>query len=240
MRPIGYVGELVSGQVILALQRRITNVTDEPSLHGMRDDVLLDETPVRIGHLALRAAVKRRAVQRLRLPDLAWLGARLLLLWWFLLFGLLAAGRSRAPAGVRGAHGCSAGYSSCPAIGDRSVGIPIDAVGGSVRERRSVGVRHIGHMATVLHAHQSVVVAAIGAVIAGRQGHAPQRQASQIGAVLQDIAGGLLLDGLGVLEEVLYGDGQCSGEQVGGVVHRVGCVGQCLPGLVDILQELLV
>jgi len=39
---------------------------------------------------------------------------------------------------------------------------------------------------------------------------------------------------------VLYGDGQCGGEQVRRVVHRVGRVGQRLPGLVDILQDLLV
>jgi len=235
------VGELVPGQVVLALQRRIADVADEAPLHGVRDDVLLDEAAVRIGHLALRAAVERRAVQRLRLTDLARLGARLLLLWWFLLFGLLAGGRARAAAGVRGAHGSGAGDGAGATIGHCSIGIAIDPIASAaIRQRRSVGVRHVGHVTAMVHAHQSVVMAAVRPIVAGRQGHAPQRQAGQVGAILQDIACGLLLDGLRVLEEVLYGDGQCGGEQVRRVVHRVGRVGQRLPGLVDILQDLLV
>lgn len=216
MRPVRYVRELVPGQMVLALERRIADVADEAPLDGVRDDVLLDEAAVRIGHLALRAAVERRAVQRLRLTDLARLGARLLLLWWFLLFGLLARSRAGGSAGVRGAHGSGTRHRSGPTIGHRPIGIAIHPVAGSaaIRQRRSVGVRHVGHMTAMLHAHQAVVVATISPIIAGRQGNAAQRQAGQIGAVLEDIAGGLLLDGLRVLEEVLYGDGQCGGEQV--------------------------
>lgn len=52
----------------------------------------------------------------------------------------------------------------------------------------------------------------------------------------------LLLDGLRVLEEMLDRDGQGSRKDVGRVVDRRGgiVVGKRLPGLVHILQDLLV
>lgn len=80
MRPIGYVGQLMPREVVLALQRRIANVTDEPPLDGVRYHVLLNQSPIRIGHLAFRTAVQRRAVQRFRLANFAGLRARFLLL----------------------------------------------------------------------------------------------------------------------------------------------------------------
>lgn len=168
MRPVRYVGELVPGQVVLALQRRIADVADEAPLNGVRDDVLLDEAAIRVGHLALRAAVERRAIQRLCLADFSRFGARLLLLWWFLLFGLLAAGRACAAAGVCCAHRSGARDGAGATIGHSAVSIAIHSVASSVRQRRSVGVRHVGHVTAMVHAHQSVVVAAIRTVVAGR------------------------------------------------------------------------
>lgn len=102
MRTIRNVRQLVPGQVILALQRCIADVADETPFNRVRDDVLLDQRPVRIRHLALGTTEERGPVQRLRLPDLAWLRSRLLLahcshlgclLRLFLL--LLAGGRGR-------------------------------------------------------------------------------------------------------------------------------------------------
>lgn len=59
MWPIRNVRQLVARQMVLAFQRRITNIANESSLNGMRNDVLFDQTPIRIGHLAFRAAVQR-------------------------------------------------------------------------------------------------------------------------------------------------------------------------------------
>lgn len=99
---IGNVGQLVPSQVVLALQRSIADVADKSPFHRMRDDVLLDQRTVRIGHLALGTAEQGGSVERLRLPDLAGLRSWLLLahgphlgrlLGLFLL--LLARGRRR-------------------------------------------------------------------------------------------------------------------------------------------------
>lgn len=210
MRPVRYVGELVPGQVILALERRIADIADKAPLHGMRDDVLFDQAAVRIGHLAFGAAVERGAVQRFRFTYFAGLRPGFLLLWGFLLFGLLAGGGGAA-SGIRGAH-CRSAAGNGGSIADRTISIAIDAVGGSaVGQSRASRICHVGHVAAMVHAHQPVMMAPIGAIIAGRQCHASQRQAGQIGAILQDIAGRLLLYCFRILEEVLYGDWQCCG-----------------------------
>lgn len=80
MWPIRNVRQLVARQMVLALQSRIANIANESSFDGMRNDVLFDQTSIRICHLAFGAAVQRRSVQGFRLANLAGLRAGFLFL----------------------------------------------------------------------------------------------------------------------------------------------------------------
>lgn len=81
--PIWNMRQFVPGQMILPLQGRIANVANKTTFNCMRDDMLFNHTPIRIGHLTFRATEQWRTVQRFRLTYLAWFGTR------FLLFGRL-------------------------------------------------------------------------------------------------------------------------------------------------------
>lgn len=81
VRTIRNVGQFVSGQMVFALQSGIADVAHEPSLHGMRDDVLFDQGPVGIRHLAFGTTEERGSVQSLRLPDLTGFRSGLLFLF---------------------------------------------------------------------------------------------------------------------------------------------------------------
>lgn len=80
-RSLRVVALLVPRQVVLAFQGSIADVADEPPLQVVSDQVLFQETPLRIGHLALGAAEQGTSVESGRQPNLTGLWPWLLLLW---------------------------------------------------------------------------------------------------------------------------------------------------------------
>lgn len=98
MRTIGNVRQFVACEMILPLQRGITDIAHEAPLDGMRNDVLLDQAPLRVRHLALGAAEQGRPIQGLRFPYLTRFRARFLLLRWFAFLLLFRFGLSRTIA----------------------------------------------------------------------------------------------------------------------------------------------
>jgi hypothetical protein len=70
MRTIWNVRQLVSCEVILALESSVTNVTDKTSLNSVLDNVLLDEITLWQSHLTFGTAVKNGPVKCCLFPNL--------------------------------------------------------------------------------------------------------------------------------------------------------------------------
>jgi hypothetical protein len=70
MRTIWNVRQLVSCEVILALEGSMADVADKTSLNGVLNDVLLDEIALGQSHLTFGTAVKNGPVERCLLPNL--------------------------------------------------------------------------------------------------------------------------------------------------------------------------
>lgn len=77
--------KLMSGQVILALKSCIANIANKASFDSMRDDMLFDETAVRVSHLTFRTTIQCWAIKCFCFADFARLRSWFLLLWCFLL-----------------------------------------------------------------------------------------------------------------------------------------------------------
>lgn len=105
VRPLGIVALLVTREVVLALQAGAAYVANESSLQGMTQEMLLQQLSLRVCHVAFRAAVEGRAVQRRRQAYLARLRTWLLLLRRLLLFLLLVVRRHHYVGRRGGRHG---------------------------------------------------------------------------------------------------------------------------------------
>lgn len=80
---------LVACQVVLSFERGVADVTNEPTFQVVPDQVLLQQFPLRVGHLTLGTQEQRTTVQRRSDLDFSRLGAGLSLLRWLLLLLLL-------------------------------------------------------------------------------------------------------------------------------------------------------
>lgn len=92
----------------------------------MRNDVLFDQASIGIGHLAFRAQIQCRAIQRFGFTNFARFWSWFFLLWCLLLFGFFAIG---------GGDWC--GYCSCSTCN------PINNFGRMIRSIRSVCICRI-------------------------------------------------------------------------------------------------
>lgn len=93
-RPFRVVALLVARQVVLAFERGVANIANKPTLQVVPNQMLLEQFPLRVGHLALGTQEQRAAVQCGSYLDLTRFRSWLALLWGlFLLFlFLLVAG----------------------------------------------------------------------------------------------------------------------------------------------------
>lgn len=92
----------VACQVVLSFERGVANIANESSFQVVSDQMLLQELPLRVGHLALGTQEQRAAVQSRAHLNLSRLWAGFALLRWLLLLFLFLLFR---PAGAVGGGG---------------------------------------------------------------------------------------------------------------------------------------